>query len=351
MKKAKKRIVLNIVFYSLIVIMYAFAIASVIVRANGVVLYLFNNRFDIVLSNSMSYRNEMYKDFLEGTSQFQKDDLLVSSRVDDSTELQLKDVVLFKSEEYEGKLIAHRIVNIIEQGTLFTLNGVEQTEINSSKCIKIKSIDSLITLASSPVTRVEFQYYTKNDYQLLFEMKIGNITYSPFHETQQVGEYYLHNCYFQNSNPEIANVYLYINENTIPYITNVKYVLDSEKEFNFSGDELITTTDYFQKRFDYELLYETRGDIASISEKDLLKREAVISRVHTIIPKLGGFVRFITSIYGIVLLIGIGIILTVNSYIVDKLLSSDKKAKMVTEQNIEKPTEENDESKTKDIDK
>lgn len=332
------------------VIVYALAIASVIVRINGGALYLFGNRYDVVLSNSMATKNEKHLDFLEGTTQFQKNDIIVSSKVEENTEINVKDVILFLNQDYNNNLTAHRVVNIIEEGILFTINSTEQVEFSATKCIKLKNVDSLITLVGSKVTKVEFEYYSAQEYEEIFYVKFEEYKYTPVNETEKIGDYYLHKCVVNRSKPFTANTYLGFNEFEDAYIKNISYTLDDGKMYTFAGDELITKDDNFQKRFDYKVFYETRGDAASSSETHPVPRDGVIAKVHSIIPGIGVVVRFITSIYGIILLIGIGIVITLNSFLIDKYLSKKENDTPDQIESVEEK-EGKDEEKVEDTNK
>jgi len=62
-----------------------------------------------------------------------------------------------------------------------------------------------------------------------------------------------------------------------------------------------------------------------------------------VIPKMGHVVRFITSIPGVIMLVGIGVLISVASY----FLSKNKKDEPIIENKEPNPTEPVDENKDK----
>ena len=77
-------------------------------------IYLFGVRSDVVLTDSMSYKNEdpEVQSFLQGRNdQLQVGDLTYSVKIDEKTELNVYDKVMFIHPD-TGKMTTHRIVAI-----------------------------------------------------------------------------------------------------------------------------------------------------------------------------------------------------------------------------------------------
>lgn len=114
-KKEKKPIkISNIILNAICIAIFVFATYELIVKLTNNSIYLFGVRSDVVLSDSMSYKNEDKKvqTFLEGhDDQLKKGDLVYSTKVTEKTELKVYDIVIFKNKD-NNKLTIHRIVDI-----------------------------------------------------------------------------------------------------------------------------------------------------------------------------------------------------------------------------------------------
>lgn len=119
-KDGKKvvNIIADVLFYVVFALLVVVLICFAVDKFSGEETYpFFGYRGMVVLSNSMSFKNNEFKDFLEGhDEQFKKDDLIFSRKLKKDEELQVYDIVTFKM----GKsTVIHRIVNIYEE------NGVK----------------------------------------------------------------------------------------------------------------------------------------------------------------------------------------------------------------------------------
>ena len=110
----KKVKIINIVLNAICVFIFAFAAYELLLKFTNNSIYLFGVRNDVVLTNSMSYKNEdpRIQSFLEGhDDQLQVGDLVQSTKVKKETELKIYDIVLFINKD-NNKLTIHRIVDI-----------------------------------------------------------------------------------------------------------------------------------------------------------------------------------------------------------------------------------------------
>ena len=106
--------------------MFVFAFYELIVKFTNNSIYLFGVRSDVVLSNSMSFKNEdkQVQKFLEGhDDQLKRGDLVYSTKVTAKTELKVYDIVLFINRD-NNKLTIHRIV-VIRDGSGY-IDGQER---------------------------------------------------------------------------------------------------------------------------------------------------------------------------------------------------------------------------------
>ena len=116
-KDKKKAKAFDIITITVSLLLFLFISYEIAIKVSGNSLYLFGIRSDIVVSDSMSYKNEDedIQSFLKGhDDQFAKGDLIYSVKIDDSTELNIYDCVMFANPD-NGKLTTHRIVDIIER--------------------------------------------------------------------------------------------------------------------------------------------------------------------------------------------------------------------------------------------
>lgn len=112
--KKKKVKVVNIILNVICVLIFTFAAYELILKFTNNSIYLFGVRSDVVLTDSMSYKNEdpRIQTFLEGhDDQLHRGDLVYSTKVKKDTELNVYDIVLFINKD-NNKLTIHRIVSI-----------------------------------------------------------------------------------------------------------------------------------------------------------------------------------------------------------------------------------------------
>ena len=112
-KPEKKRIG-SIISWILCILLFIIIAFEIVMKIRGKDAYIFNVRNDVVLTDSMSYKNkdEDIQKFLEGhDNQMQVGDWFFSTKVDEKTELNVYDIVIFQNIE-TGKETVHRIVDI-----------------------------------------------------------------------------------------------------------------------------------------------------------------------------------------------------------------------------------------------
>ncbi len=113
-KKIKiKDIISNIVIWGVLLIVAI----QLVNKFTGHTPYFFGYRHDVVLTDSMSEVNNHHVDFLKGhDDQLQPFDYIISKKINDKTELNVYDIVVFNHPLF-GETV-HRIVDIKE------INGV-----------------------------------------------------------------------------------------------------------------------------------------------------------------------------------------------------------------------------------
>ena len=113
-KTKKKHKVINIILDVACVLLFVFSAYCLILKFTNNSIYLFGIRNDVVLTDSMSYKNDDPKvqEFLNGhDDQLQIGYLTFSEKVNENTELNIYDIVIFKNRD-TGLETIHRIVDI-----------------------------------------------------------------------------------------------------------------------------------------------------------------------------------------------------------------------------------------------
>ncbi len=336
-KKTTKWKIIDIVSWILVIALFATSLTLLISRKANGRLDIFGSRYDTVLTTSMASRNEEHAEFLKGTSQIQKMDVVRSKTVNKKTKLKVKDVVLFNNP-YIG-VDMHRIVDIkVEQQDEIYL---KKTTVSESGGINLLDGNAAIYTNTIHFTQAEFDIYSKEQLfsnKYVFSIDKAEQAYS--HEVKQIGEKYCHTITLTKANAKACEItmvpkggYDYSLETIKEIRINSTYgeLKLNGKDFTVSEDEnilqCIRNTSY---------LYEIRGDAAKTSD-GWFSIDKIYSRVDKVIPKAGYMTRFFTSSPGIILLIGLGLIILAGDFLIDFLDKKDKK------QSEEKETKETNE--------
>lgn len=326
MEKTKKSRIVNILSYVLIGIVFTLSLAGIIIRFNKGTVYLFNTRADIVLSNSMSAKNEAHLDFLEGhDDQYQKFDLVFSQKINSDDEVNIYDVVIYNNPMLGTTM--HRIVDkTVNSVQTFYLREPTFVEFNGSQVIQMNSWASGITTNAIPYESFEIILFSQFDNVDNYTFSDGYNEYDKSVVTTQVEDYYEH----------------HISASGLSTLSRM-FVFNHKKEFDYSRDylssitlqttkgEAVVTADKFSLKEEgkyeystnYEYYYEIRGDNVKDSDGTQFKLKDLYSKVSFRIPGAGYFISFITSVYGIILMVGLGFIIIGANF----FLEYDKKKK------------------------
>lgn len=321
-----RKIIQTICYYTFIVFFIVIVITSVVHRKNGSPFYFYNKRFDIVLTGSMSYKNEKYLDFLKGhDDQIQPNDLVISSKVTDETPLNVYDVVLFDSKDFGDNM--HRIVDKKYEGQICNINFFKKAIYHGQEVMDPEGLNTSIIFESS------FRF-----------TDITVVTYSDL--PYQSDEYY----YLINSAPIYMNISSSYNEdgyyeNTLRYhyysdslktfsLTKHSYEFNSKfksiKLFGWSSIECEITPELLdgsseQKHiFNPVEIYQIRGDAIEYDD-GWYHRDKIIAKKEAIIPKVGYIIKFTSSPAGIIIILILSIAPILLSFILSYVRS--KKAK------------------------
>ena len=312
MKSVKYRKVLNVLSYIFVGIAFTLSLVGIIIRFNKGTVYLFNTRADVVLSGSMSYKNEEHLDFLEGhDDQIQKFDLVFSKKVETDDDINVYDTVLYRNPMLGTTM--HRIVGKnVESEETFYLQKTAFAEYDGQPAIQFTEWLSQIITSPIIYSGFEVTIISKDSNADNYRFTDGYELHPVEVTTTQIGDYYEHHVVRRDIPSKIS-----------------LFVMCSSKEFDASNDyitsisidaqygQITATADKFTQNeegaYTYNAqttyVYEIRGDAVKDSDVGRFTVEDIYSKVTFVIPKAGYFIRFITSVYGLILMIGLGFII------------------------------------------
>lgn len=310
--------IFDIASWVVVILLFVTTTLLLIFRKSDATSQIFKHRYDVVLSESMSYKNENHKDFLEGhDDQIQKMDLVKSEIVNDNTELHVYDIILFDNP-WINAVDMHRIVDIRDYSC--DEIAILKSEINDNHEIVLKEQASSLAVYDTLSTDINITFVSNSEtYSDGYQFAFGNKIYQETVESVKVGDTYehrvrvtrdssmpikftmIHNEIFDYGSERIKKI----------YFTSNRGVVDADGSvFKEVDDKLVYKTNVF-----YE--YEIRGDAANTSD-GWYKIEDIHSRVTKIIPKAGYFFRFINSLPGLLTIIGLGVIIIITDFLIDK---------------------------------
>lgn len=324
--KSISRKIIYIILYCIVGIIFITTIVAIIGRFTGDSFTLFGNRFDVVLTDSMSSKNENHLDFLEGTRQIGVNDLVVSHKIDETTELQVKDIVLFNHPKVGTDM--HRIVDMRD-------NGKDEVTVDFVKKVNIDGQDyfQLYDLGSNAITnyieydKVELEVYTSINFDDNFQFYLGeSFTKNIKTDLVSTNWYKTNITLTKNSGEQTATKFSFgygkYSDYKNFYLSNIRiYSVNGQINANASNLNLVDgKTLQFSNIFNQRYEYLIRGDKALTSDGWYTK-DKLISKVTSIAPGIGLVFRFLQSLWGIICLLGLVILFIfydLASYLIDK---------------------------------
>ncbi len=326
-KKITKGKIFDIISWIVVLLLFGSSLFLLISRqSNGSVL-IFGNRYDVVLSNSMSYKNEAHLDFLNGhDDQIQKMDVVQSRAVDKNSEINVYDIVLFRDKTIGTNM--HRVVDKqVKNIDYFYLKDAAIT----NEEISLNQYGSKIyTSTNLHFTTLELTFVSSNaSFSNGYNVSLNTHLYLDLTvETKQVADKYEHKLTAKKSTDAPGKLIIGHNKEFdygSEVITSIK--LDStygDININGSNFELIDGIYTSINNITYE--YMIRGDAAK-TEDGWFTIDQIYSKVTKIIPKAGYFVSYITSVPGIIMLVGIGLLIVVADVGLDLIAKKEKEKK------------------------
>ena len=339
--KNKKKLIINIILYVISGLLLSLTITGIIIRlsSNGS-LYIFDNRIDVVLTDSMSSKNEKYIDFLKGhDNQIQPFDLVVSRKVHSERELEVYDIVLFNNPGIG--VDTHRIVakDLISKDTLTSVNARYATlDGHDGVCLYEKTssiISSAVVLKE--MTIVTYFQGDNVDNHFYFSTKMSPLVPEVTSVREEKG---ILTTYKFKVDNKTAGYVVIDHQNEYDYskeiIVSCDIVTQSGNEtLNLNKEYTVAKGSDLVGSFNRVFEYETRGDKSNTSDGKF-RIESIISEVTVIVPKLGYVVRYLTSVWGIVMFTSIGVIIIVFDIISSRMRKKEKLKENTGESDEEK---------------
>ena len=339
--KQKSKKILEILSYVLVFLLFICSLLCLIARFNGAKFDLFGNRYDVVLTDSMSYKNENHSDFLiNDNNQFKPFDLAVSKKLPSPEELKEHDVVIYTDRSIGTNM--HRIVEIDTshyEDVIFTV--AQQTEINGNRGVVLNDLTSQIltndisfkTMSFTTFSILEstdnFHFYALNKLyapEITREAVEGGYktTYKLTRDTEAPAELKIsHKAIYDYSKEIITAVHI----DSKAGVIDVN--MDELRPSNDGNANLLAT-------FNKEFKFKTRGDAAKdddgwYSYNDL--QALVVGNAKG----MGYPIRFMGSIWGGLMFALLAILILVADIIMDRLNKKELAANEALKE--EKPAE------------
>ena len=330
--KSKKGKIIDIVSWVIVLILFGTSLFLLITRKSDGTLQMFGHRYDVVLRTSMATRNPEHAEFLENTYQIQKMDVVRSKILDDSVSLDVYDVVLFKDPKIGTNM--HRIVDkkVDTQDEVY----LQESIISEDGSILLSTHNAAIYTNTFTFSSAYFEIYSESStFSEGYYFSINNVVTTYSVTSEQVGSKY---CYKITVN----NPKKYPSKLTVVHSKAFEYSSESFQRISFDSangyfslngkDFESVDTDLYKHISNVTYEYEIRGDAAK-TEDGWFKRSDIYSKVDQVVPKAGYVVRYLTSIPGIIMLIGLGLIIVVVDFLLDRAdKKKNKKQEIQTEE-------------------
>lgn len=258
----------------------------------------------------MSEKNEKYKDFLEGhDDQIQKMDVVRSTPVSKETTLNVYDVVIF-TDRY-NRTNMHRIVDKeIKSSDELYLGNVN---IDNEGLIEFIDNGSYFSTSSISYPSIEITFISDKDtfsYDFLFSYGGGYDNFDRSVVTTLVEGRYEHLVTLtKNTTRPVIMTVLHKGSNPIEEKISLIKIASSKGEVVVNGKSFTLAGDEYQSIHNVIYQYLTRGDKAPNDDGEWLVIDSIHAKVNKIIPKAGYIVSYLTSIPGIIMLVGLGLII------------------------------------------
>lgn len=329
--KNKKNLIKDIIIYTLVVLFFLFALIGVIFKFTGNRLYIFGKRYDVVLTDSMSEKNPEYQDFLEGhDDQFQPLDIAISRQIDKNEELQVYDIVIFNNRYLANGTDMHRIVGkTLNTSDDVKINNGDFSTLNNYSGIKFNDVyGGIVTnaISATEVTFVTFATENLDDNRFVFSFSSGFYTANVKTDIVEGGFLTTYKIEIPTTAPRIFCIGHSGDYDTSKEIVTECTIKSCYGDITINENNMTKTETGYEGSFNKTYLYEIRGDKSNTSDGDDYTIEEIQSKVVGNIPKLGYVVRYLSSVWGIVLFVGLGIIIITFDILNNKISKKEQEA-------------------------
>lgn len=327
-KNAKKKSkAIDILLYTICFVFFGLALFGAITRLTSDSFYIFNSRFDVVLTDSMSEKHPDHVEFLKNhNDQYQKMDLVISTKVRRPSDVKLYDVVIFNDPIFGNNM--HRIVDMIEdRKDIFTLEKVDKGELLNYKGLFFNEIGSSVVTNELTFDTLQMTtFITEDDESIHFNFNVMSNEYLPKVATKKVKGGYIKTYSFKRDSKApgklvIAHHHKYDFEKEI--ITEIRLNTlyeDSVISYNseISSDNGINTIELNQT-----YRYEIRGD--KQKDGEIYELKDIQSKVVGKLPAAGYVMKYLSSIWGVIMFTCLGIGCIVVDILLERQNKLDKK--------------------------
>ena len=306
--KGRARIVGKVLASILVASLFIFVAVELYYKFTQKTLYVFNHRFDVVLTDSMSKKNEAYEEFLKDTEQIQAFDFVVSEKINDNTKLDVFDVVIFNNPDIGTDM--HRIVDTETLGDVFELNNLQEEKIGDLATFKYVSPTSSISSEKAYIyTDFEVIAYTQNEFdrnEYYFNVGPNSIDPTVTSSLESNGYYKNVITYHRDS---VSPAKFSITKKNYSYNTYFESIkLSGGRNEILINNDIVKAADEDNKyMFNINERYLIRGDKAN-TDDGWYERADLQAKVVKVIPKLGYPVRFLSSPWGTIMILGLCLI-------------------------------------------
>ena len=311
--------------YALFASTIVFIIIAAVYNFTQRTFYFFDHRYDVVLSNSMSGKSEKYADFLKGhDDQIQKMDLVDSKRIYSDTPLNIYDIVLFDEPTFGTDM--HRIVDKEIEGDIFNTRLLISEEYQGHKTFSFETVLAQIK-SEEPMTYHTLKMVTyspeplETDYYNIF---VNQAPITPQISSVEVSGGLYKNTIKHTRGTEFPARFALYKKNYKMYDHIESITLEGSKK-SYIIDSSYVNASLYDEPYNGRIIlnprekFLIRGDMNENEDGDgWFYREQLYSKVTNIIPKGGYIVRYVTSPFGLVLIVGLILIPIVAKFIYDK---------------------------------
>ena len=294
----------KILGYSLVGFVFALIGIGMAYKLAKKPFYFYNSRADVVLTDSMSVKNEKYKDFLKDTKQIQAFDFVLSERITSGTKLKVYDVVIFDNPDIGIDM--HRIVEVDRVGDTFKFNNLEQTKIGDLDTFRYVSPSSSIELKETYIyTDFVIVTYTQNlfdENEYYFNVGVESVTPTVVSESTSNGYYKNVITYHRNSASPAKFSITKRSYEFDSYFASIR-LFGGKKDILINADTVKQAVDG-EYAFNVNERYLIRGDKAN-TDDGWYERNQLQAKVVGVVPKMGYVMRFLSTPFGAIMIVGL----------------------------------------------